>query len=159
MWYNTKYGIARPTNSDAHSFMKQNKMHQLKNFSNSISEKWFRDNYVKYFMMTSWIKITKQATWWYRIFDFRVPQKWIAIEIDWQYHCGTIQKNKDEIHDKYHWEVSWIIVIRVQNYNDLQAINCISRICTEDNRRDRRRNMWIQTKAEKRRDIKENIVL
>lgn len=151
MWFNKKYKAYRPNKREETYRMLQNKISLLEKAEKSPTELRFWNTYAKPFMERTGIKITKQARRWYRIFDFRVPSKWLAIEIDWGYHTGK-QKRKDNHYDKYNYERSWIITLRVPNRDNEKALEVMQTIEQEISWRDRRRNLWVQTKAEKKKD-------
>ena len=151
MWYNKKYDCYRPTDKERSGKMRKRKKENIIKSRYSKSENWFQKNYVKPFFEETWIKINRQSVWWTRIYDFWCCKKWIAIEIDWWYHETEKKKKKDIKYDRYNLEVSWIIVIRVKNFDEEWAKEAIERLKNSLPRKERRINLWI-TKIKKRRE-------
>lgn len=81
------------------------------------------------------LKFTRQAQWGYRLFDFWNHHKGIAVEIDGVEHNRKI----DIFKDKVDYEVSGIIVFRVNNFNEEEMNNAIEGIgksvCWNDRRK------------------------
>lgn len=102
------------------------------------AEERFNNKLLK--LQDKWIIFNRQRIWWTRIFDFWCDYLWVAIEIDWLTH----NKNYDDRHDKYNYEVSWIIVYRINNYDEAQADIVINKIIYSDIRAIRRKNMWLK---------------
>ena len=135
MSYIKKYWVCFPTTKEQAKHMKDM---QEKNMNTiGAAEERFNKKLLK--LQDRWIVFNRQRIWWTRIFDFWCDYLWIAIEIDWLTH----NKSYDDRHDKYNYEVSWIIVYRIKNYDEKQADTVINNILNSDIRAIRRRNMWL----------------
>lgn len=87
-----------------------------------------------------WIKFTRQAVFWTRIFDFWCHDLWIAIEIDWNSH--NTRKEYDNIMDKFH-NHCWILVYRVRNFNEWDAYEAIENVKKAEKWIVRRYKLWL----------------
>lgn len=98
------------------------------------------------------LKWTRQALWGCRLFDFWNAQKGIAVEIDGPEHNKTV----DLARDKYVYERSGIVVLRVSNFDSArmnEAIEEINKSVLWKCRRDKL-GLSTKTKAERRANLK-----
>ncbi len=131
------------TNKEQHAYMKMRKEQNYKRCFNLDSENWFNDKLKK----RVGFNFSRQAQWGYRIFDFWFPILGIAIEIDGKEH----DKGYDSFRDKYNFERSGIIVLRIPNYNEGIADVIIKQInSTVETWLERRKRMGLLTKIQKK---------
>lgn len=129
------------TCKEDHIYMNMRKIENIERSKLSKAESWMEEKLKK-----SWLKFTRQAVWWYRIFDFWNSKLWIAIEVDWPEH----NKNWDITRDEYNYKRSGIIVLRVKNFDDQTADKIINSL-PKESWMERRERMWLLTKAQKRK--------
>ena len=89
------------------------------------------------------LKWTRQALWGYRIFDFWCAAKGIAIEIDGPEH----RKAYDEARDRYNFDRSGIVVIRVKNFDDQMMATAIWRVNQESDWKARRKELELRKRS------------
>jgi very-short-patch-repair endonuclease len=85
-----------------------------------------------------------------RIFDFWCHEKWIAIEIDWWYHTEARKADKDRKYDFYNLNKHWILVIRIDNRDDIWAIDALRKVELSESWRSRKHSLWILGCIEKK---------
>lgn len=93
-------------------------------------------------LKTTGRKWTSSATWGYRIFDWWCHELGIAVEVDGPEH----NKDYDAYRDEYNFRRSGIIVLRVRNRNEDDALRALSQIAVSDSWTDRRIKMGIDSK-------------
>lgn len=86
------------------------------------------------------LKWSRQSRWGYRIFDFWNAEKGIAVEVDGPTH----KKDWDEKRDRYNYERSAIVVIRVRNLNEEDATSALERIAELGTWNERREKMGLK---------------
>lgn len=156
MKYNSTYWIARPSTKEEELKMKRYKEDNINMSYNNKSENRMQGILTKNYKET-WYKFTRQANWWFRIFDFWCDYLWVVIEVDGWYHQTEYQKNKDNRYDKYHYEVNWIKVYRIKPYDDCWAVEMIKIINKEQTWKQRRMSLWLNmTERIKKDTIIEN---
>lgn len=108
-----------PTHSEAHAHMK---MRQNQNRKRGLTkaEQWMLDEY----LLQTNLKWTPQAQWGFRLFDFWNSMLGLAVEVDGPEHNAS----KDIARDAEDWERSRILVLRVRNWNRLDAEDALQRI-------------------------------
>lgn len=70
------------------------------------------------------MKVTRQARWGNRFYDFWVHDKFSAIEIDGPEHIRSF----DEMRDRYNYIRSGILVFRAKNFDDRRVIEIMRMI-------------------------------
>lgn len=128
-----------PTNSEKHAYMKKRQQQNRSRTLENVNENWLADILAK----TDY-KWTRQAIWGYRIFDFWCHELGIAIESDGPEH----NKEYDAYRDKYNFQRSGIIVIRVKNKNEEDAKKALEIISKSETWLKRRENLGLLTKAQ-----------
>jgi very-short-patch-repair endonuclease len=120
-----------PTDKNQHEYMKSRQK------QNEDSSKWNKNELWMYEKLkTTPYKWKRQSMWGYRIFDFWCSYLGVAIEIDGKEH----KKIYDSIRDKYNFETSGILVLRVKNRDELGAMKALDIIAhLPGNWNDRRR--------------------
>lgn len=86
---------------------------------NNPNEIWMRDK-----LLSTGLKWKRQAQWGYRIFDFWNHELGIAVEVDGLEHNKIYDVSRDE----HNFNRSGILVIRVKNKNESDAVSAVSEI-------------------------------
>lgn len=138
------------TTSDQHEYMRMRKNQNISKSKSSKAENWF---YTQYANLCG-IKFSRQAQWGYRLFDFWFSEKGVAIEIDGPEH----DQKYDAYRDAYNFLRSGVIVLRVRNFNDSDAITAIHHLTNECSWEDRRKALRVTAGFSKqtRRQFAEN---
>lgn len=104
------------------------RLYEYKQQNLSYRTKWekrFYDNY----LINSWLKrIRRQTIIWQRICDFIITEHWVRIEIDWKHHYTKWYKAYDKKRDRILFERYWYITLRIQDFDDKNAIEAIDYI-------------------------------
>lgn len=107
-----------PVTKEMHAYMKMRQNQNRIRFS--AAEEWaFKE--LKTRTTQKW---TRQAQWGYRLFDFWSGALGCAVEIDGPEHNVSY----DTYRDKYNFERSNIVVLRVKNFNASDMNSAILRI-------------------------------
>mgnify|MGYP003437027147 CR=1 FL=1 len=150
MWYNKQYDTYRPTDKERVEKMRWYHKEQKEKSKTSKTESRFYNKHQKEFSKRTWIKINRQVKRWTRIFDFWCHEKWIAIEIDGWYHTEERKVDKDRKYDFYNLNKHGILVIRVDNRDDIWAIDALRKVELSESWRSRKHSLWILGYIEKK---------
>lgn len=123
------------TTKEQAAYMKEMKKLNLQKAKVNPNENWFKNKLIKAFG-NEW---TRQAVWGYRIFDFWDSKRGVAVEIDGPEH----NEEYDRYRDIYNYLRSGIVVIRVRNKNNDDAIRAIRLIKTLGNWKNRRETLGL----------------
>lgn len=118
--------------------MRQNRDKCLSASLNNPNENWFAEK-----MDAAKIRYKRQRIMGFRIYDFFLHNKGCAIEIDGPEH----NEEYDRYRDVYNYLRSGIVIIRVSNKNEQDAIEAIEFIKTLDKWPDRRKRLRIEGKG------------
>lgn len=116
--------------SKEHAYMEMRQNQNIKNSMNNPNENWMDEQLKR----NSIFKFKRQKRWGFRIFDFWCHYLGIAIEVDGKEHNQT----QDKISDQKEFERSRIIVLRVRNGNESDAIKAISYLNLSESWNERR---------------------
>lgn len=131
--------LRRPVDKETHAYMKERQKQNIVSCKKSKAEDWMKDK-----LAETGLKWRRQAEWGYRLFDFWNHKLGIAVEVDGKEH----NKEYDSYRDKYNYERSGIIVLRVRNFNEDDAITALSVIGKTEDWLERRKKMGLLTKAQ-----------
>lgn len=127
------------------------RLYEYKQENLSYRTKWekrFYDNY----LINSWLKrIRRQTIIWQRICDFIITEHWVRIEIDWKHHCTKWYKAYDKKRDRILFERYWYITLRIQDFDDKNALEVIDYI--KSIKRNHMRRLQFIKKSIRDRDI------
>lgn len=110
-----------PTNKEQHAYMKIQQEQNLVACKTVAAERWMAD-----LLKTTGYKWKRQRQWGYRLFDFFNSKLGIAVEVDGPTH----DKEYDSVRDRYNYQTSGILVLRVRNFNEDDAARALSEIAT-----------------------------
>lgn len=110
---------AWPTNKEQAAHMKMRQKQNLLIAKTNKAENWMKEQLEK----TSY-KWTRQSIWGIRLFDFWCHKLGVAIEVDGAEH----NKKRDWGKDMIDFQVSGIIVLRVKNFNQVDADQALEKI-------------------------------
>lgn len=139
-----KIGIKKlryPTNRDSHEYMRMRQWQNLEQCKTNRAEDWM----AKILKRETDLKWNRQAQWGYRLFDFWNSKLGVAVEVDGDEH----DQSYDSYRDKYNFERSGIIVLRVRNFDEVGANQVIKEIKLVESWFERRLKMGLLTKSEK----------
>lgn len=125
------------------------RMRQRQNMHNSLSnhnENWFAEKLTR-----ARIKYRRQAQWGFRLFDFWIASKGVAVEIDGPEHNAHKARAQDAYRDEYNYRRSAILVIRVPNGDEASAAAAIQKIHGECSWEDRRAQLGLNLRSKKAR--------
>lgn len=131
-----------PSNAEQSSYMRER---QAQNLTRSLSNR--NENWMAKKLSSTGYKWRRQAQWGYRVFDFWCHSLGCAVEVDGPEH----NKNYDNYRDVYNYSRSGIVVLRVRNMNEDDAMKCLSRIASMDDWKDRRDRMGLNVRGKKDR--------
>jgi very-short-patch-repair endonuclease len=106
-----------PTKAEQHGYMR---FRQSQNVSKSLfnsNENWMHD-----ILASTGLKWNRQIIWGKRLFDFWNGFLGVAIEVDGEEH----NLEYDAYRDEYNFRRSGIVVLRVRNRNEQDAITAVS---------------------------------
>ena len=118
-----------PVKQEHHKHMKHRQEQNRARCGNNKAENWMADK-----LSETGLKWTRQAHWGFRMFDFWNSSRGIAVEVDGREHC----RPDDEKQDGIDFEKSAIIVIRVTNFDEIQANLAILEIISAGSWNERR---------------------
>lgn len=137
-----EFGIIRP-DEEQRLRLREYRKETTEKAKNNKSENRFRWKYLKPLHYTHKINFNRQRIRGNRIFDFRCSTKWIAVEVDGWYHYTKNQRAWDIQRDNYNYKKHWVLVIRVEARDAIDAQNAIERIKKESDWKWRRILLWI----------------
>mgnify|MGYP000937170663 CR=1 FL=1 len=139
--------IAWPTTKEESDHMAIRQKQNRESCKLSAAEEW-----MKVRLRGTGMKWKRQSRWGIRLFDFWNSEKGIAVEVDGPEHDPIRDKAKDRVD----FLVSGILVLRVKNFDELDAQIAISRIMTSQSWNSRRSGMGLKplTTYTKRASIK-----
>jgi very-short-patch-repair endonuclease len=108
-----------PTTKEQHAYMKGRQEQNIARSKANPNEQWMAEH-----LSSTEIKWTRQAQWGYRIFDFWNHRLGVAIEVDGTSHDAVY----DEFRDKANMTKSGILVLRVRNRNEADALEALEAI-------------------------------
>lgn len=139
-----------PTTKAESDYLRARRKQNLMQSASSKAESWafeiLRDG--------TGLKWTRQSQWGYRIFDFWNAQKGIAVELDGPEH----RKDYDAARDKYNYERSGILVLRVKNFDTFGMTQVLNQICAASSWAERRAGMDLK-KAKRAKSGKDKLNL
>lgn len=109
-----------PVNKELAAHMKMRKQQNI-NRGMTAAEKWFYENYLQNRSSYKW---SFQARWGFRLFDFWCHTLGCAIEIDGSEHNSELDFQKDQ----KEWNRSRIITIRIHNFDEKDAEQCVEKL-------------------------------
>lgn len=118
-----------PTTKETHAYMKRRQQENVERSKTNRSEAWMAEK-----LKRTGLKWKPQAQWGYRLFDFWNALKGIAVEVDGLTHNEAY----DAVRDRYNYERSGIVVIRVRNGNEADAHEALERIAALNTWNERR---------------------
>jgi very-short-patch-repair endonuclease len=140
-----------PTKKEESDYMRMRQDQNLARARSLKSENWFFEGYLASLPTERRFKFTRQASWGYRLFDFWFHDRGAAVEIDGPEHNAA----RDAYRDKYNFLRSGIIVLRVRNFNDDDAVRAVENLQRECAWQERRAAMGLLTAASSRRGRRE----
>lgn len=155
MWRVKKSNIWRPNKKEESEFIREARKECVKKSNSNKAENRVYYEYLEPFRKETWIRFNRQRIRWWRIFDFRCKHLWVWIETDWWYHKESKQKRKDDNKDKHCWDVSWIIVLRLDNFDKKRMEEIMLELSAIKPWWVRRQELWLKLNPSWRNEIKE----
>lgn len=126
-----------PTTKEESDYMRMRRDQNLKRAA------WLKaeNEFMQKFLIPTGIKFSRQAQWGYRLFDFWVHDKGVAIEIDGPEH----NRGYDAHRDLYNFLRSGIIVLRVRNFHVEDSVAAAKNLVAECSWHDRRACLGLLT--------------
>lgn len=113
-----KKKLRYPVNAEMAAYMRKNQEKCKAISLQNPNENWFAD---KLKGAKLGVKFNRQTLWGYRIYDFWCHSIGCAVEIDGPDH----DENYDHYRDVYNYLRSGIVVIRVRNMNEVDALEAM----------------------------------
>lgn len=123
-----------PTKKEESDYMEMRQKQNVSMSANNPNENWMARILKKHSGGARW---DRQYKWGYRIFDFFSMKLGIAIEVDGAEH----KESYDSFRDVHNFLRSGIVVLRVRNKNEGDAMKAVAFIENSDTRKERRRKL------------------
>jgi very-short-patch-repair endonuclease len=124
-----------PVKHEDHEYMKARQKENLLLAAKNPHEQW-----MKKLLEPTGLKWTPQARWGYRLFDFWCHKLGIAVEVDGNTH----NPDYDAYRDRYNFLRSGVLVLRVRNRNEQDAMKALEIIRTSGSWNERRVEMGLK---------------
>lgn len=115
------FGLKYPTNADAAQHMATRQAQNRSRASSNPNEQWMLRH-----LCTTGFRWRPQAVWGTHIFDFWCHALGVAVEVDGPEHHAE----RDAVRDAADLQVSCIVVLRVRNRNEDDALAALAAIAT-----------------------------
>jgi very-short-patch-repair endonuclease len=139
------------TKKEEHEYMRERKAQNRARIPWLKAERWFLEGYLGKLPSETRFKFSRQATWGYRLFDFWFHDRGVVVEIDGPEHNAGY----DAYRDRYNFLRSGIIVLRVRNFHENDALTAVDNLQRECSWESRRRAMGLLTNSSSKRGRRE----
>ncbi len=127
-----------PTNKESSDYMYK-KQKELRRKGMTPAEKWMYEK-----LKQTGERWNCQSIWGWRLYDFWCARLGVAVEVDGAEH----NPEREKIRDEYNYATSGIVVLRVKNFSENDALFALEKIKTAGLWKERRITMGIHRDKE-----------
>jgi very-short-patch-repair endonuclease len=124
-----------PKDAEQHAYMRMRQEENIAASKNNPNELWMYEK-----LKSTPYKWKRQRQWGYRLFDFFCAELGVAVEVDGPEH----DPDYDAVRDHYNLTKSGIVVLRVRNRNEDDAMRCLEQIRSAETWNERRAKLGLE---------------